>query len=107
MRHRQGTDHTPRPGGAPDVEGRSVRRLRAPDGPEIAVHRLGPEDPAEGADGRPDLLLAHATGFCGPVLAPLADHLAPAFTCWALDERGHGRSDTPVDEDFDWHGFAT
>jgi pimeloyl-ACP methyl ester carboxylesterase len=54
----------------------------------------------------PDLLLAHATGFCGAVLGPLAERLSSRFHCIGFDERGHGSSDRPVGEDFDWHGFA-
>jgi pimeloyl-ACP methyl ester carboxylesterase len=57
-----------------------------------------------GGDG-PPLLLVHATGFCGPVLGPMAARLAGQFRCIALDERGHGASDPPP-ENFDWHGFA-
>jgi pimeloyl-ACP methyl ester carboxylesterase len=54
----------------------------------------------------PDLLLAHATGFCAAVLAPLAKGLAGAFHCWALDLRGHGHSERPADGNFAWSGFA-
>ena len=58
-----------------------------------------------GGDG-PALVLAHATGFCGPVLVPLARHLQDRFRCVVFDERGHGASDPPNDGNFDWHGFA-
>ena len=54
----------------------------------------------------PPMLLAHASGFCGQVLVPLARHLAGTFRLFAFDERGHGRSGRPSDGDFDWHGFA-
>jgi pimeloyl-ACP methyl ester carboxylesterase len=54
----------------------------------------------------PDLLLAHATGFCAAVLTPLAKGLAGAFHCWALDLRGHGHSERPADDNFAWSGFA-
>jgi pimeloyl-ACP methyl ester carboxylesterase len=70
-----------------------------PDGVRIAYYDLGGEGPP--------LLLAHATGFCGPVMAPLAASLAGRFRCFALDERAHGASDPPPGENFDWHGFAT
>lgn len=53
-----------------------------------------------------ELLLVHATGFCAEVFTPLARHLSDEFHCWGLDLRGHGRSDRPVDGDFDWTGFA-
>lgn len=58
-----------------------------------------------GGDG-PDLLLAHATGFCAAVLAPMAEALRDRFRCVALDMRAHGRSGRPPDGDLDWHGFA-
>jgi pimeloyl-ACP methyl ester carboxylesterase len=54
----------------------------------------------------PDLLLAHATGFCAAVLAPLAKGLAGTFHCWGLDLRGHGHSERPADGNFAWSGFA-
>jgi pimeloyl-ACP methyl ester carboxylesterase len=73
-------------------------RAPATDGIDVAYYDLG------GAG--PPLLLAHATGFCGPVLGPLATHVRPRFRCIALDERGHGASDLPPGEDFEWHGFA-
>jgi pimeloyl-ACP methyl ester carboxylesterase len=74
-------------------------RVTTPDGVAVAYYDLG-------GDG-PPLLLAHATGFCGPVLGPLAVHLRGRLHCFALDERGHGASDPPPGEDFAWHGFAT
>jgi pimeloyl-ACP methyl ester carboxylesterase len=64
----------------------------------IAYYDLGGSGPV--------LLLAHATGFCGPVLGPLADRLTDRFRCIAFDERGHGSSDRPPDGDFGWYGFA-
>lgn len=73
-------------------------RVTTPDGVGIAYYDLG-------GDG-PPLLLCHATGFCGPVLAPLASHLRSRFHCIALDGRAHGASDPPPGDDFDWHGFA-
>jgi len=59
-----------------------------------------------GGDG-PDLLLVHATGFCGAVLAPMAKELQDRFRCVLLDLRGHGLSDRPADGQFDWGGFAS
>jgi pimeloyl-ACP methyl ester carboxylesterase len=73
-------------------------RATTADGVPIAYYELG------GA-GVP-LVLAHATGFCGPVLAPLAAPLATEFRCIALDERAHGASGAPPDGNLDWHGFA-
>ena len=70
-----------------------------PDGVAVAYYDLG-------GDG-PPLLLAHATGFCGPVLAPMATRLRDRFRCIALDERAHGASAPPPDGDFSWSGFAT
>jgi pimeloyl-ACP methyl ester carboxylesterase len=58
-----------------------------------------------GGDG-PDLVLAHATGFCAAVFSAMAATLRDRFRCVALDLRSHGRSDRPPDTDFDWHGYA-
>lgn len=73
-------------------------RLPSTDGVRLAVHDLG------GAG--PPLLMAHATGFCGPVLAPLASHLAERFHCWAFDARGHGDTEWPQGLDWKWSSFA-
>ena len=54
----------------------------------------------------PPLLLAHATGFHGHVLAPLAHRLGDRFHCYAFDERGHGDARTPKGTEFNWRGFA-
>lgn len=69
------------------------------DGSSVAYYELGGTGPP--------MLLVHATGFCGPVLAPLADRLDAAFRCIALDERAHGASPPPPGGDFSWSGFAT
>ena len=58
-----------------------------------------------GGDG-PPLLLAHATGFCAEVWRPMAAVLAPWFSCWGLDFRGHGRSTVPSSGSFRWSGTA-
>jgi pimeloyl-ACP methyl ester carboxylesterase len=73
-------------------------RARAADGVDVTFYDLGGEGPA--------LVLAHATGFCGPVLAPLAAHLGRSFRSIAIDERGHGASGPPPGGHFDWQGFA-
>ena len=75
-----------------------MRRVPSTDGVKLAVHDLG-------GDG-PPLLMAHATGFCGPVLAPLATHLTDRFHCWTYDARGHGDTTTPAGLDWNWSGFA-
>ena len=87
-----GADRPPRPL-AP------TGRATTADGLGIAYYDLGGEGPP--------LLLAHATGFCGPVLVPLASRLKGAFRCVVFDTRAHGASDPPPDDNFDWHGFAT
>ncbi len=69
-----------------------------PDGVHVATYDLGGHGPP--------LLLAHATGFHGRVLGPLATELAGHFHCWAFDERGHGDTPARSDGDFDWRGFA-
>lgn len=73
-------------------------RATTPDGVAVAYYDLGGSGPV--------LLLAHATGFCGAVLAPLARRLSERYRCIAFDERGHGSSDRPAGDDFGWHGFA-
>jgi pimeloyl-ACP methyl ester carboxylesterase len=75
-----------------------VLRLPSTDGVRLAVHDLG------GAG--PPLLLAHATGFCGSVLSPLAAHLTERFHCWTYDARGHGDTGAPAGLDWNWSGFA-
>lgn len=50
----------------------------------------------------PTLLIAHATGFCAGPYQPLAQELAQHFHVWALDFRGHGRSERPANGDFAW-----
>lgn len=67
------------------------------DGVEIVAHDLG-------GDG-PPLVAAHAAGFHGLVLAPLARHLAPDFRVVSFDARGHGDSELPADR-LDWYGLA-
>ncbi len=69
------------------------------DGMDIAVYDLG------GAG--PPLLLVHPTGFCGPVLGPIAAALTSEFRCVLIDLRAHGRSSRPPDGDLRWDGFAT
>ncbi len=59
-----------------------------------------------GGDG-PDLLLAHATGFCGGVWAPIAEALTAGFRVVSFDERGHGASAPAPDGVYAWDGFAT
>ncbi|HLN41486.1 MAG TPA: alpha/beta hydrolase [Acidimicrobiales bacterium] len=73
--------------------------VTTPDGVAVAYYDFG--------GNGPPLLLAHATGFCGPVLEPLAARLRARFHCVALDLRGHGVSGRPRGWDFDWHGFGT
>jgi pimeloyl-ACP methyl ester carboxylesterase len=75
-----------------------VPRLPSTDGVKLAVHDLG-------GDG-PPLLMAHATGFCGPALAPLAALLRERFHCWAFVGRGHGDTEWPAGIDWKWSGFA-
>jgi pimeloyl-ACP methyl ester carboxylesterase len=75
-----------------------VLRLPSSDGVTLAVHDLG-------GDG-PPLVMAHATGFCGPVLSPVAAQLSGRFHCWAYDARGHGDTGTPPGLDWNWSSFA-
>jgi pimeloyl-ACP methyl ester carboxylesterase len=107
-------DHSGRAAHAPATEERTAREeqaaslvgtqpvwrraARTDDGLAIAVLDFG------GAG--PELVLAHATGFCGAVLGPIARHLRGRFRCVAFDERAHGDSDAPPSGNFAWEGFA-
>lgn len=71
--------------------------LPSTDGVTLALHDLGGDGPL--------LLLAHATGFCGPMWAPAAEILAPHFHCVAFDFRAHGASGRP-DRPLVWQGMA-
>jgi pimeloyl-ACP methyl ester carboxylesterase len=64
----------------------------------LAVHDLG--------GSGPPLLLSHATGFHGRVLAPLAALLGDRFRCWAVDYRGHGGSGRVGCGDAGWEGYG-
>ncbi len=68
------------------------------DGTRIALYDLG--------GSGPDLVLAHANGFCAGVLRPLVAALTDSFRCVALDLRFHGRSGRPAGEGAEWTGFA-
>ena len=72
---------------------------RTPDGNAIAFTDHG--------GSGPDLLLAHATGFCGGVWAPIAEQLTDAYRVVTFDERGHGASDPAPNGVYAWDGFAT
>lgn len=61
--------------------------VRGADGTSIAWYDFGGEGP--------DLLLAHATGFCGAIWQPVATLLAPYARCITYDLRGHGHSASP------------
>ena len=69
-------------------------RVGSTDGVSLAVHDLG-------GTGDP-LLLAHATGFHGHVLEPLAHRVADTFHAYAVDLRAHGDSTAPVNDRFEW-----
>lgn len=75
-----------------------VGTVTTSDGVEVSYYDFGGEGPV--------MVLAHATGFCAAVLAPMADALRGRFRCVALDLRAHGRSDRPAGGEFDWTGFA-
>ncbi|MGI8757568.1 MAG: alpha/beta fold hydrolase [Acidimicrobiales bacterium] len=73
-------------------------RVASSDGVEIEVYDLG-------GDG-PDLLVAHATGFCAGAYLPLAARLSERHHVWALDFRAHGASTSPVMGDLNWEGMT-
>lgn len=82
-------DHGPR---------QDAARLFSTDGVTVALHDLGGQGPP--------LLLCHATGFHGPIWAPVAAELAADAHCWALDFRGHGDSALPASDSLGWHRMA-
>jgi pimeloyl-ACP methyl ester carboxylesterase len=89
-----------RPSGTADTSARASipASVASSDEVTVAVHDLGGEGPL--------LLLAHATGFCGPVWQPLADTLGSQFHCVALDFRAHGASTRPVGRSLEWAGMV-
>ena len=78
---------------------RTQHSFVAPSGLTIAVHDWG-------GSGDP-VLLAHPTGFHGVVWRPVAERLVAAHRrVWSFDFRGHGDSDTSLDGEYSWDGFA-
>ncbi len=76
------------------------------DGVQLAVHELGTTSPV-GA-GLP-LLIAHATGFHGPLYQPLANELGGVAQSVAFDFRGHGDTALPVGHapgNIDWERYG-
>ena len=55
----------------------------------------------------PPLLLAHATGFHAHVWLPVVERLRHRFHCYAFDQRAHGDSARPADDDFNWEHLGT
>jgi pimeloyl-ACP methyl ester carboxylesterase len=58
-----------------------------------------------GGDG-PPILILHATGFLGRIYAPIAEKLRAAGRVYTCDQRGHGDSARPADDDIDWFRTA-
>ena len=77
-------------------------RVSSSDGVIVAVHELAGEDDA----GRPELLVAHATGFHGRAYLPMAAHLSDRYHVVGLDMRGHGDTPLPPDWTVDWQGYG-
>lgn len=73
-------------------------RVPSTDDVRLELHDLG-------GDG-PNLLIAHATGFCAGAYRPLADRLAERFHVWGHDFRAHGDSTLPTGGDLTWRGMA-
>jgi pimeloyl-ACP methyl ester carboxylesterase len=76
----------------------TAQRLTGPDGVDLAAYDFG--------GNGPPLVLAHATGFHARVFDPMIERLRATFHCYAFDERGHGASSVPPNDDFDWHRSA-
>lgn len=77
-----------------DLELPDPQFIDSSDGVSLAVYDVGGEGP--------DILFAHATGFCGGVFLPIIDRLAVGRLV-TLDFRGHGRSSIP-EAGMDWNG---
>lgn len=77
-----------------------MKTVTSSDGTAIAWYDFG--------GNGPDLLLAHATGFCGEIWHPVVEHLRNNFRCVAFDLRGHGNSESPTSgrEGWDWSLYA-
>ncbi len=73
-------------------------RVASTDGVSVTVHDVG-------GDG-PQLLVCHATGFCGRAYDPMVARLLPRHHVFAIDFRGHGDTDAPANGRFDWAGMA-
>ena len=72
--------------------------VTAADGVAVATHDFG-------GRGAP-LVMVHAAGLHGLVVAPLARHLAGRHHCVSFDSRGHGDSARPPGHPIDWYGLA-
>jgi len=72
--------------------------VTAADGVAVATHDLG-------GRGAP-LVMVHAAGLHGLVVAPLALHLADRHHSVSFDSRGHGDSALLLGQSIDWYGLA-
>lgn len=75
----------------------AVDTLRSRDGLDLSIARWP-------GDGAPGILFVHATGFVKEVWAPVVGEIRAAGVdgpCVAMDQRGHGDSDTP-EPPFHW-----
>ncbi len=61
-----------------------------------AIHYLDWGPPPGGRAAGPPLILIHATGFLAALWRPIAERLAGRFRVIAMDQRGHGDSDKPL-----------
>jgi pimeloyl-ACP methyl ester carboxylesterase len=71
-------------------------------GLRVALTRWGEED-----SGKPPALLVHGTGLVGEVWDEVASELASRYTVYALDRRGHGASDKPSGDRYNFVDFAS
>src|SRR5260370_42615561 len=54
-----------------------------------------------GGDGRP-IIIVHATGFLGRIYRPIAQALTSIGHVYSYDQRGHGDSEHPKGDVFEW-----
>src|SRR5260370_39434942 len=59
-----------------------------------------------GGDGQPIVIL-HATGFLGRIYRPIAEALTSIGHVYSYDQRGHGDSEHPKGDVFEWEARVT
>src|SRR5216684_5192603 len=77
-----------------------------PRGGDVSVNGLKLHYLDWGGDGRPIVIL-HATGFLGRIYRPIAEALTSIGHIYSYDQRGHGDSEHPKGDVFEWEATVT